>query len=84
MSGEIISSTRAYELGIVSKVILKEQFKKISMDIAKKISEKPKSSLMEIKKLMNLDKKLEADIKKERKSFYKLLDSKNKKIGITG
>ena len=83
MSGEIISSTRAYELGIVSKVILKEQFKKISMDIAKKISEKPKSSLMEIKKLMNLDKKLEADIKKERKSFYKLLDSKNKKIGIT-
>ena len=83
MSGEIISSTRAYELGIVSKVILKEQFEKISMDIAKKISEKPKSSLMEIKKLMNLDKKLEADIKKERKSFYKLLDSKNKKIGIT-
>ena len=74
MSGEIISSTRAYELGIVSKVILKEQFEKISMDIAKKISEKPKSSLMEIKKLMNLDKKLEADIKKERKSFYKLLE----------
>ena len=31
---------------------------------------------------MNLDKKIELDLKKERKSFYELLDSKNKKIGI--
>ena len=36
----------------------------------------------EIKKLMNLDKELNQNIKKERNSFYKLLDGKNKKIGI--
>ena len=82
MSGDIISSTQAYEIGLISKIILKKQFQQISLEVAKKISEKPKSSLTEIKKLMNLDKKLEADIKKERKIFYKLLDSKNKKIGI--
>ena len=31
---------------------------------------------------MNLDKELNQNIKKERNSFYKLLDGKNKKIGI--
>ena len=82
MTGDIISSIKAYEIGIVSKIISKDQFKQVSMEIAKKISEKPKSSLVEIKKLMNLDKKIELDLKKERKSFYELLDSKNKKIGI--
>ena len=82
MSGEIISSMQAYEFGIVSRVISKDKFKEESIKIAKKISEKPKSSLVEIKKLINLDKKINSDIKKERQAFYKLLDSKNKKIGI--
>mgnify|MGYP001284059526 CR=1 FL=1 len=82
MSGKIITSQRAYELGIVSEVIEQENFENISIAFAKKISEKPKSSLMEIKKLINQDKQLTKDIKEERKSFYKLLDSKNKKIGI--
>ena len=82
MSGEIISSMQAYEFGMVSRVISKDKFKEESIKIAKKISEKPKSSLVEIKKLMNLDKKIYSDIKKERQAFYKLLDSKNKKIGI--
>ena len=60
----------------------KINFNEQSIEFAKKISEKPKSSLAEIKKLMNLDKKLIQDIKKERQAFYKLLDSENKKIGI--
>ena len=60
----------------------KTNFNEQSIEFAKKISEKPKSSLVEIKKLMNLDKKLIQDIKKERQAFYKLLDSQNKKIGI--
>ena len=82
MSGDIITSQQAYDFGIVSKVINKIDFKKTSLEFAKKISEKPKSSLIEIKKLMNLDKKLTQNIKKERNSFYKLLDSQNKEIGI--
>ena len=82
MSGDIITSQKAYEMGIVSKLIDKTNFNEQSIEFAKKISEKPKSSLVEIKKLMNLDKKLIQDIKKERQAFYKLLDSQNKKIGI--
>ena len=51
MSGEIISSMQAYEFGMVSRVISKDKFKEESIKIAKKISEKPKSSLVEIKKI---------------------------------
>ena len=69
-------------LEMVSRVISKDKFKEESIKIAKKISEKPKSSLVEIKKLMNLDKKIYSDIKKERQGFHKLLDSKNKKIEL--
>jgi enoyl-CoA hydratase len=82
MSGNIINSNEAYEMGIVSKIIDKENFKKLSLEFAKKISEKPKSSLMELKKLISADKEIIKNIKKERKSFYELLDSDNKKIGI--
>ena len=48
----------------------------------KKIAAKPKSSLIEIKKLINLSNSLTQDLAEERKSFYKLLSSDNKKIGI--
>ena len=82
MSGDIITSMQAYEFGIVSKIVSQEKFEEESMEIVKKIAEKPKSSLIAIKKLMSLDKKIESNIKKERQIFYKLLDSKNKKIGI--
>lgn len=84
MSGKIISSQQAYEIGIVSKIIPNDEFKESSMKFAQQISEKPKSSLLEIKKLINLDESLNQGIKKERQSFYKLLDSDNKKIGIKG
>jgi len=82
MSGEIISSQRAYEMGIVSLIIDHKNFEKKAYEFVKKISEKPKSSLIEIKKLINLDKSLADGIKEERNKFYSLLDKKNKKIGI--
>ena len=82
MSGNRINSNQAYEMGIVSKIIDKDNFKELSLEFAKKISEKPKSSLIELKKLISVDKKINKNIKKERKSFYELLDSDNKKIGI--
>jgi enoyl-CoA hydratase/carnithine racemase len=82
MSGEIISSQQAYEMGIVSLIIDNENFEKLAFEFVKKISEKPKSSLIEIKKLINLNKNFKDGIEEERKSFYNLLDSKNKKIGI--
>jgi hypothetical protein len=48
------------------------------MKILTSLSEKPLSSLIEIKRLINKD----ASLKDERQTFYKLLDSDNKKIGI--
>ena len=47
-----------------------------------KISSKPKKSLQIIKKLVNLETNSKNALQKERQEFYKLLDSKNKKIGI--
>ncbi|NCU64198.1 MAG: hypothetical protein EBW22_04830, partial [Candidatus Fonsibacter ubiquis] len=55
-----------------------DEFKAGSHKILKSISEKPLSSLVEIKRLINKD----ASLKDERQTFYKLLDSENKKIGI--
>ena len=83
MSGEIITGQRAYELGLVSVLLEKNNFSLEATKVAKKIAEKPKSSLIEIKKLINHAQALGEGLKKERKSFYKLLDSENGKEGIS-
>ena len=78
MTGEIISAQQAHNIGVVSVVLKAEEFKEGAMKILKSISEKPLSSLVEIKRLINKD----ASLKDERQTFYKLLDGENKKIGI--
>jgi len=78
MTGEIISAQQAYNIGFVSVVLKAEEFKEGAMKILKSISEKPLSSLVEIKRLINKD----ASLKDERQTFYKLLDGENKYIGI--
>ena len=83
MTGEIISGTRAYELGFVSILLEKKDFSKYVIDVANKIAEKPKSSLIEIKKLINNNLNLDSELEIERNSFYKLLNNENAKIGIT-
>ena len=83
MTGEIISSERAYELGLVSVLLEKKDFSTQAIKIANRIAEKPKSSLIEIKKLISNNLNLDNDLKQERNSFYKLLDSENAKIGVT-
>ena len=82
MSGDIISGQRAYDLGLVNILLEKENYALEALKVAEKISQKPKSSLIEIKKLINLSNSLTQDLAEERKSFYKLLSSDNKKIGI--
>ena len=82
MSGNIIDSITAKELGIVSLIFKNENFNDESINFLKNISSKPKFSLQEIKRLINLDFKFKKALKEERNTFYKLLDSKNKKIGI--
>jgi len=82
MSGEIISGQRAYELGLVSVLLDKNNFSSEAIKVAKKITEKPKSSLIETKKLINNNQLLEQGLEQERKSFYNLLDSENAKRGI--
>jgi enoyl-CoA hydratase len=78
MTGEIISAQQAHNIGFVSVVLKAEEFKEGAMKILKSISEKPLSSLIEIKRLINKD----ASLKDERQTFYKLLDGENKYIGI--
>ncbi len=82
LSGEMISANRAYELGLVSILLEKNNFLDESKKVAKKIAEKPKSSLIEIKKLISKNEFIESGLKKERESFYNLLDHENAKIGI--
>jgi enoyl-CoA hydratase len=78
MTGEMITAEQAQNMGIVSVVLKATEFKDGAMKILKSISEKPLSSLVEIKRLINKD----ASLKDERQTFYKLLDSENKNIGI--
>jgi enoyl-CoA hydratase len=78
MTGEIISAQQAHNIGVVSVVLKAEEFKEGAIKILKSISEKPLSSLIEIKRLINKD----ASLKDERQTFYKLLDGENKYIGI--
>jgi enoyl-CoA hydratase len=78
MTGEMITAEQAQNMGIVSVVLKATEFKDGAMKILKSISEKPLSSLIEIKRLINKD----ASLKDERQTFYKLLDSENKNIGI--
>tara|TARA_B110000967_G_C18875007_1_gene557777 strand:+ start:1728 stop:2495 length:768 start_codon:yes stop_codon:yes gene_type:complete len=82
MTGETISGLRAYELGLVSILLDKDNFSTEAMKAANKIAEKSKSSLIEIKKLISKDLNLDASLEQERSCFYKLLDSENAKIGI--
>ena len=82
MSGEIISGARAYELGFVSILLDKDNFLSEAVKISNKIAEKPKSSLIQIKKLISSNLNDDKNLANERNSFYRLLDSENAKIGI--
>jgi len=83
MSGEIISGIKAYELGLVSILLDKTDFLKKVIKVANQIAEKPKSSLIEIKKLISKNYLPEEGFDTERKSFYSLLNSENTKEGIS-
>ena len=82
MAGEIISGQRAYELGFVSVLLDKNNFSIEAIKIANEIAQKPRSSLIEIKKLISDNFNVDNNLERERNSFYKLLDSENGKIGI--
>ena len=83
LSGEMISANRAYELGLVSILLEKNNFFEESEKVVKKIAEKPKSSLIEIKKLISHNQALEQGLENERKSFCSLLDGENAKRGLS-
>ena len=82
MSGDVISSETAMKYGIVSLIITKENFKTFTNEFLHRISSKPRKSLEIIKKLVNSEISQKKGITSERKEFYNLLDSENKKIGI--
>ena len=82
MTGEIISAQRAYELGFVSVLLGKNNFSIEAIKAVNKIAQKPKSSLVEIKKLISNNSNIDTSLEQEKNSFYKLLDSENGKIGI--
>ena len=82
LSGEIITGQRAYELGLVSVILEKNNFLEEAKKVVEKIANKPKSSLIEIKKLISNNGLLQQGLEDERRSFYNLLDHDNAKIGI--
>ena len=82
MTGEFITGQRAYELGFVSALLNKNNFSTEAIKFATKLAQKPKSSLIEIKKLISNNSNIDDNLKQERNSFYKLLNSENAKIGI--
>ena len=82
MSGEMITAQQAYEFGFVSKVLSSNKYTEDSNKIFKNIASKPRTSLIEIKRLIKLNIQLNEDLKDERATFYDLLDSKNKEEGI--
>ena len=82
MTGDIINSETAFKYGIVSLIVPKENFKTFTDEFLDKISSKPRKSLEIIKKLVNSEISQKKGIILERKEFFNLLDSENKKIGI--
>jgi enoyl-CoA hydratase len=82
MTGELVSGQRAYELGFVSVLLDKNNFSIEAKKIVNKIAQKPKSSLVEVKKLISNNLNIDNNLEQERRSFYKLLNSENAKIGI--
>ena len=83
MLGESFNAQKALSLGLISTVLDKENFEEEAIKIAERLSNKPKSSLVEIKRLIKLDSNIKKELKIERNTFYKLLDSENKKIGVS-
>ena len=82
MTGDIINSETAFKYGIVSLIVPKENFKTFINEFLDKISLKPRKSLEMIKKLVNSEISQKKGLILERKEFFNLLDSENKKIGI--
>ena len=82
MTGDIINSETAFKYGIVSLIVPKENFKTFTNEFLDKISSKPRKSLEIIKKLVNSEISQKKGLILERKEFFNLLDSENKKIGI--
>ena len=82
MTGDIINSETAFKYGIVSLIVPKENFKTFANEFLDKISSKPRKSLEIIKKLVNSEISQKKGLILERKEFFNLLDSENKKIGI--
>ena len=82
MTGDIINSETAFNYGIVSLIVPKENFKTFTNEFLDKISSKPRKSLEIIKKLVNSEISQKKGLILERKEFFNLLDSENKKIGI--
>ena len=82
LTGDIINSAKAMSMGIVSEIVPSEIFKSFTIRFLENISSKPRNTLIIIKKLINKSETYQTAIQQERKEFYKLLDGKNKKIGI--
>ena len=70
------------EISFLISIKLDFGFSDIFFAILKASAEKPKSSLIEIKKLISNNQLLDQGLGEERQSFYNLLDHENSKIGI--
>ena len=71
MSGEMITAQQAYEFGFVSKVLSSNKYTEDSINkIFKNIASKPRTSLIEIKRLIKLNKQLNEGLKKKNAPLF--------------
>ena len=84
LTGDMVSSARALEMGLVSEVVLDEKVEGRALELARKITRMPPLAIKLTKEVVNagMDASLETGLLLERKAFEVLFDSDDQKEGM--
>ena len=84
LGGAMISAQRAFQLGLVNKVVPAEMTIEVAKRIARQLAEKPPLALRMAKESVNqaLETPLQAGLANERKNFYFLFATEDQKEGM--
>ena len=84
LTGDMVSSAQALEMGLVSEVVLDEKVEGRALELARKITRMPPLAIKLTKEVVNagMDASLETGLLLERKAFEVLFDSDDQKEGM--
>src|SRR5438067_8787946 len=84
LSGQPITADRAYQLGLVNKVVASEVTVEVAKQLARQLAEKPRLAVRLAKESVNkaFETPLEEGLLVERKNFYFLFASEDQKEGM--